>query len=242
MSISDNIARVHEIIANACARSNRNPEDITLVAVSKQKPSTVVLEAMAAGVQHFGENRVEESMQKIPAVMEHPDSIRGARWHMIGHIQSRKVKHVVPIFDTLHSVDSVKIAQKLSQLAQVADKTIIVMLEINISGEEAKHGFDLHNWQQSAEKREAFWQVFDELHQLPNLDIRGLMTMAPYYDNSEDTRPVFADLAALKETLSGDFGVTIPDLSMGMTNDYHIAIEEGATIVRIGRAIFGERI
>ena len=239
--IQDNILRLQDDIATTCAKANRDPSDVTLVAVSKRKPSTAIVEAMALGVLHFGENRVEEAMEKIPAVANHPDAVNTPVWHMIGHIQSRKAKYVVPLFDVVHSVDSLKIAEKLSDIAMKAEKTLLVMLEINISGEDAKYGFDMADWQLSKQKRESFWQVFLNIIKMPNLAVNGLMTMAPYSAAAEKTRPIFASLASLREELASDFEVSLPDLSMGMTNDYRIAIEEGATIVRIGRAIFGER-
>jgi pyridoxal phosphate enzyme (YggS family) len=239
LEIADNIARVQEKIAVACARVNRNPEDITLVAVSKTKPVEAVLAALEAGLRHFGENRVEESESKIPKV----NSLSGteAIWHMIGHIQGRKAKIVVPLFDIVHSVDSLKIAQKLSELAQATDKILPVLIEVNISGEVAKYGFEISNWKADTEEKAQFWDSFQTMLKLPNLEIRGLMTMAPFYDEKERTRPVFAGLAELREALSSDLTIELADLSMGMSNDYSVAIEEGATIVRIGQAIFGAR-
>lgn len=237
--IPDNIDRVRESIASACARAGRDPDSVTLVAVSKKKPQDHILKAIDAGVQHFGENRVEEAEAKIPAINQ--QATTRPVWHMIGHIQSRKAKTVAPLFDVVHSVDRLKIARKLSELAVEADRVIDVLLEVNISGEDAKYGFDVHHWQTDTKQRDAFWRDFEYMSQLPNLSIRGLMTMAPYVDEMEQTRPVFAGLAHLRETLRQHFETPLPDLSMGMTNDYPVAIEEGATIVRIGRAIFGER-
>lgn len=239
MSITDNLKRVHDEIATVCARVNRDPNEITLVAVSKTKPVSDILEAIDAGQQHFGENRVEEGMEKIPQVMEQTD--KSVTWHMMGHIQSRKAKQVVPLFDLIHSVDSVKLAQKLSRLAVENGQSINILLEANVSGEEAKYGFDGYNWHQNEQTKDRLWQEFDEILQLPNLIICGLMTMAPFVDNMEVIRPVFADLFALREDLSKSFKIPMPELSMGMTNDYQVAIEEGATIIRVGRAIFGER-
>lgn len=239
LEIADNIARVQEKIAAACARANRNPDDVTLVAVSKTKPTESVLAALEAGLRHFGENRVEESERKIPEV--NAQSENQAIWHMIGHIQSRKAKTVVPLFDVVQSVDRLKIARKLSELAQEADKILPVLIEVNISGEAAKHGFEVSSWKSDSEEKAQFWEAIQTMLKLPNLEIRGLMTMAPFYDEAERTRPVFAGLAELREALSSDLTVNLPDLSMGMSNDYSIAIEEGATIVRVGTAIFGLR-
>jgi pyridoxal phosphate enzyme (YggS family) len=239
IDISANLKAVQEMIATACARANRNPEEITPVAVSKTHPAEAVLAAIASGMRHFGENRVEEAEDKIPAVNAQVET--KPVWHMIGHIQSRKAKLVLPLFDRVHSVDTVKLAQKLSELAAVEKRILPVMIEVNISGEAAKYGFEVSDWQSKPDVKAAFWQEMETLLQLPNLEVRGLMTMAPFYDEMERTRPVFAAMTELREHLQADFHVSLPDLSMGMTNDYPVAIEEGATIVRIGRAIFGER-
>lgn len=239
VNIAENITRVQENIANACARANRKPDEVTLVAVSKRKPVEAISAAIEAGLRHFGENRVEEAESKIPLVNAQTEI--KPTWHMIGHIQSRKAKAIVPLFDIVQSVDRLKIARKLSELAQSADKILPVLLEVNISGEAAKHGFDVSHWQSNVEQKEHFWQEMQTMLALPNLEIRGLMTMAPFYDEVERTRPIFAGLAELQKALSTDFGITLADLSMGMSNDYSIAIEEGATIVRVGQAIFGSR-
>jgi PLP dependent protein len=240
IEIASNIADVQEQIAAAAARAKRSADEITLVAVSKTMPLELIEAALEAGLRDFGENRVEEAERKIPALnaklAEHP------RWHMIGHIQSRKVKSILPLFDVVHSVERLKIAQKLSEQAQEMGRVLPIFLEINISGEAAKDGFQALNWQKKPDVKALLWEEVQKVFALPSLEIRGLMTMAPYYDEIEATRPVFADLAALREALRQDFGAALPDLSMGMTNDYTIAIEEGATIVRIGRAIFGERV
>lgn len=236
--IDENIARVHEIIATSAGKANRSPDEITLVAVSKTIPVEAIEAAIAAGVHHFGENRVEEVEGKIKSLQT------GNRptWHMIGHIQSRKAKSILQLFDVVHSVERLKIAQKLSEQARIAQKTLPIFLEINISGEESKDGFEATNWHKNAAIKEQLWQDIEQVLALPNLEVRGLMTMAPYYAEAEACRPIFADLAALRDNLRADFEVDLPDLSMGMSNDYPVAIEEGATIVRVGRAIFGERL
>lgn len=239
IQIVDNIANVQETIATACVKANRNSDDVTLVAVSKQKPVDAILAAMQAGLTHFGENRVGEFTEKIPLVNNQVS--RKPTWHMIGHIQSRKAKDVVPLIDYVHSIDRLKIARKLSDLAQATNKTISALVEVNASGEAAKYGFEVSGWQDNEAVKDAFWQDMRAIMELPNLEIRGLMTMAPFYDNMEDTRPIFADVAALRACLQGELDISLPDLSMGMTNDYAVAIEEGATIVRVGRAIFGNR-
>ncbi len=238
-SINDNIQRVHEQIAVACAKVNRDPDNVTIVAVSKTHPVEAIISAIDAGLRHFGENRVEESLEKIPKISEMVNP--PVTWHYIGHIQSRQAKDIVPLVDVIHSIDRLKIARKLSRLAQESNRTLESFVEINISGESAKYGFEASNWKQNERVKAKLWQDLETIISLPNLKIRGLMTMAPFYDNMEDTRPIFADLAELREEVQSDFALDLPDLSMGMTNDFPIAIEEGATIVRIGRAIFGTR-
>lgn len=235
--IADNLTRVREQIAAACARVGRDPAEVTLVAVSKTHPPAAVLEAVAAGVQHFGENRVEESAAKIPAVQTDQPLV----WHMIGHIQSRKAKEIPPLFQVVHSVDTVKLAEKLSRLMVERGGKLDVLLEVNISGEASKAGFAAFGWQRDPARRDTLWQDVRQIAALPGLNLRGLMTMAPIVEQMEQVRPVFADLATLRVALAESLQHSLPDLSMGMTDDYPIAIEEGATLVRIGRAIFGER-
>lgn len=239
INIADNIAIVKEQIASACARVNRNETGVTLVAVSKTQPESLILDAIDAGLTHFGENRLEEAQIKVPAINQQLETV--PTWHFIGHIQSRKTKDVVPLFDVLHSIDRLKIARKLSDSGQKLERTIEIMLEINISGETAKYGFEASNWKVDAKIKEALWKNVSEICTMPHLNIRGLMTMAPFYDNMEDTRPIFAGLAELRDELQDSLDIALPDLSMGMTNDFPVAIEEGATIVRVGRAIFGQR-
>jgi PLP dependent protein len=237
--IAENILQVQKNIADACARANRNQAEVTLIAVSKTHPAQAVLEAIAAGAQHFGENRVEEAEIKIPAV--NGQISEPVTWHMIGHIQSRKAKDVVPLFQQVHSVDTLKLAGKLSELAVQAGKQLDVMLEVNVSGEEAKHGFSASGWADNQPVRAALWDEVGQIFKLSGLRVCGLMTMAPIVEDAEQARPVFVSLAALRLALIDSFKIELPDLSMGMTDDYLIAVEEGATLVRVGRAIFGER-
>lgn len=242
--IADNLGRVRETIAAACGRAQRDPASVTLVAVSKTQPPEAILEAVSAGVQHFGENRVEEASDKIPFVMNHP-MLKGypaaITWHMIGHVQSRKVKDVLPLFQVVHSVDSFKLAEKFSRLLAETHGTLDVLLETNVSGEASKSGLAASGWSSDPVVRARLWQEVQQIVELPGLRLRGLMTMAPIVEHSEQTRPVFESLAGLRAALAEAFRLPLPDLSMGMTDDYPVAIECGATLVRIGRAIFGER-
>ena len=239
--IARNLTHVQERIAEAAQRAGRDPAEVTLVAVAKTFPPEAVVAAYHAGVRHFGENRVEEGAAKIPAVHA---AITGPRpaWHMVGHVQSRKAEAVVAHFDYVHSVDRLKIALRLSRFAQEAGRTLPVLLECNVSGEETKFGFDLRGWEHDEARRSAFFAAVEEILALPGLSVQGLMTMAPLVADPETVRPVFVSLRALLDALRE----RLPahgwrHLSMGMTDDFEVAIEEGATLVRIGRAIFGRR-
>ncbi len=238
-TIAERVAAVQARIADACARALRDPAEVRLVAVSKQQPVDAIIAAFSAGVRHFGENRVEESEHKIPAVnAQVPDVVI---WHMIGHIQSRKAKEIPGMFQVVHSVDSLKLAEKLSRLAVEQGSTLDMLLQMNVSGEASKSGFEASGWQQDHSLRDALVRQVRQIAALPGLHLRGLMTMAPITKEMEAARPVFADLARLRGMLIDAVGVLLPDLSMGMTDDYPVAVEEGATLVRVGRAIFGER-
>ena len=239
--IEQNLFEVRERIAEAALRSGRDPEKITLVAVTKTHPVAAVIEAYQAGARDFGENRVEEGARKIPLCR---DALKGEQptWHMIGHVQSRKARAVVSVFDTVQTVDGVKLARRLSRFAVEAGRTIPVLLECNISGESAKYGFDVADWAGAEERRNAFFDAVREIVALPALSVRGLMTMAPLVLDPESVRPVFASMRVLLGACESRFPQQGWDeLSMGMTSDYEVAIEEGATVVRIGRAIFGAR-
>lgn len=239
MTIADNIERVRAEIAAACARAGRDPGGVTLIAVSKTHPAEAVLEAAACGVQHFGENRVEESTEKIPVV--NAKLAAPVTWHLIGHLQSRKAKDVPPLFGVVHSVDTLKLAGKLSRLLVESGGTLDILLEMNVSGEASKEGFDASGWAENAAVRDRVCRDVGEIAALPGLRVRGLMTMAPIVEQMEAARSVFASLRGLRDTLTETLGLALPELSMGMTDDFPVAIEEGATMVRVGRAIFGER-
>ena len=228
--IADNLAEVSERMAAAARRSGRQPDDVLLVAVSKTHPIEDIAAAMAAGQRDFGENRLEELWAKVDQAQAL--QLDAICWHMIGTIQSRKTREAVGPFVLIHSVDRAKIAARLSRDAEDAGNVMKVLLEVNVSGETSKHGFTPDELLAQA----------GELLALPGIHIAGLMTMAPFEAAPEATRPVFRSLRALRDQLvaaypAGDWH----ELSMGMTNDFEVAIEEGATIVRIGSAIFGSR-
>ena len=241
-NLERNLRSVQQRIADAAARAGRDPNEITLVAVSKTFPAEMILAAHAFGIRHFGENRVEEAVQKIPLVMRQlPDRQTtqppNITWHLVGHLQSRKVKDAAALFDCVQSVDSVRLAQRLSDRVVALGKTLPILLEVNVSGETSKYGF-------APTPRDAFFAAVNEILTLPNLDVQGLMTIAPIVAQPDDARPRSA-FRALRE-LRDELCARLPErawkhLSMGMTDDFQAAIAEGATIVRIGRAIFGQR-
>lgn len=240
VNIAHNLAVVQGRIAAACERSGRTPDTVTLVAVSKRKPAADVLAAAAAGVVHFGENRVEELSEKHAQVMSQVAS--RVVWHMIGHIQSRKTRHIPTLFDTVDAVDSMKLAEKLSAVVVAAERPPLpTLIEVNVSGEANKAGLAASGWQSDASVYAVVRHTVAQMTALPGLDVRGLMTMAPFVSDPELARPVFVALRELRDALVVDLDCPLPELSMGMTNDFEVAIEEGATLVRIGRAIFGER-
>ena len=239
MSIADNIKRVQDSLAKACASASRDPAEIVIVAVSKQKSAADILAAVEAGLQHFGENRVEEGRDKIEQV--NAAARRPLTWHMVGHVQSRKAKQALLWFDVVQSVDSLRLARKLSRLAQDRNRSLDVLLEMNVSGEASKYGFAACEWYHNNAVKDQLWQEVDEIAKLPHIHVKGLMTMAPFDADMESAPAVFADLSALRAELADSLGIPLPELSMGMTNDYPAAVKEGATMIRIGRAIFGER-
>ena len=243
MGLAENIARVQERIAAACARVGRAPSEVTLVAVSKTCSAEVVSETYRLGLRHFGENRVEEAREKIPDLKSDlPPSGRPTsdlHWHLVGHLQSRKAAEAVTLFDVIHSVDSVKLANKLSRLCIEAGRVMPVLLECNVSGEASKYGFPAAT---AADKARWIAGVEAILVEGVGVRVEGLMTVAPIVSQAQDARPAFRALRRLRDELASRFPQTDwRHLSMGMTDDFEIAIEEGATLVRVGRAIFGER-
>ncbi len=227
----------------AARRAGRTPEDITLVAISKALPLALVETLYQMGHRHFGENRADEGSQKLRAAREtfapEEDPII---WHMIGHIQSRKAKSVVTSFDHIHSLDSVRLAQRLSHFAAENGKTVPLLLECNISGEASKHGFEAAQSVTNTEQWETLTRAVTRIKELPYLEIRGLMTMAPIVNKPDAARPYFIAMRELRDRLATRFPASRwEQLSMGMSNDFEVAIEEGATLLRVGQAIFGER-
>jgi len=239
-SLERNLRAVGERIAEAAARAGRRPDAITLVAVAKTVPAEVIAAAWALGVRHFGENRVEEAEAKIPAVHALMGAGEGEpTWHMVGHIQSRKAKEVVRLFDFVHSVDSVKLVAELDKRAAAVGRTIPCLLEINTSGETSKYGVAGDIGPSDPVQAAAVLAVAQALAGAPHLRAEGLMTLGPRAAPEAHVRRCFQTLRRWQEYLSE----RVPQaqwqhLSMGMSDDFEIAVEEGATIVRIGRAIF----
>ncbi len=239
-TIEKRVQIVQNTIAEACLRVGRAPESVTLVAVSKLHSAEQVVEAVEAGLRHFGENRLEEALPKMSEVAQLTST--PIHWHLIGHVQPRKARHALAGFVMMHSLDSLKLAERLSFYAAQRGLFLDVLLEINVSGEEAKAGWRADRWRADPDQRQALWDDVLRILALPGLNVRGLMTMAPIVKQAEDARPVFVALRELREALARDFPASDwAELSMGMTDDYPVAVEEGATLVRIGRAIFGPR-
>jgi hypothetical protein len=226
-------------MAEAALQAGRNIHEISLIAVSKTFPLSDIEIAMDAGQMDFGENRVEEALGKMDALTG--KQATQPRWHLIGHVQSRKARDAAGRFHLIHSVDSLKLAQKLSQHCS-AGITQPILLECNVSGEASKDGFAVAGWERDASVREAFFAQVEPILALPNVPVQGLMTIAPIVATPADAQPVFASLRALRDALRERFPqADWRHLSMGMTDDFPAAIAEGATLIRVGRAIFGTR-
>jgi len=228
LELKQRLEHIKERIRQAAKSCNRNPDSIRLVAVSKTVPAETVKEAIEAGATILGENYVQDAREKFDALVHYPVS-----WHFIGHLQSNKAKYAVRLFDLIHSVDSLKLARALNKEAKKVDKIQPILVQVNISGEDTKSGI-------SAEDAPG---LISEISHLKNLSIKGLMTMPPYFYQPEKVRPYFAALRELRDQMKKQSlpNVSLEELSMGMTGDFEVAIEEGATLVRIGTAIFGER-
>ncbi len=224
MGLAQNFSAIQERIHGACARAKRDAASVLLLAVSKGMPPEMVNTAVDLGQNFFGENKVQEAKAKIPQCPSR------ARWHMIGHLQSNKCRDAVQLFEMIHGVDSLALAEELNKWADKLGKTMPVLLEVN-SGEATKFGF----------KSEEVMEQLAALNALPRLEIHGLMTIAPWKPEPEQVRPVFRALRELKVRCEHELGAPLPHLSMGMSGDFEVAIEEGATMVRIGTALFGPR-
>jgi pyridoxal phosphate enzyme (YggS family) len=225
--VTENLKEIRQRVDNACRRAGRNPETVTLIAVSKTKPAEMLQEAYDAGVRDFGENKVQEMMQKEEIL---PSDIR---WHMIGHLQRNKVKYLIGRTELIHSVDSLRLAEEISRLSVKNQLCTDILIEVNIAGEESKFGTS----------RQETFDLVRAAAQLPGICIRGLMTVAPYTDLPENNRGYFRKIRELSVDIAAENidNVHMDFLSMGMTGDFEVAIEEGATHVRVGTGIFGER-
>jgi pyridoxal phosphate enzyme (YggS family) len=225
--ITTNINKIKQRIAAAAARCNRAPDAIKLLAVTKTVPLPAIEQAIEAGITALGENYVQEAKEKIAVIGQR------VSWHMIGHLQTNKAKYTVNLFDYIHSVDRLELAAEINKRARLIDRKINILIEINVSGEKTKNGIT------TSETIE----LIKNVSMLESVSVKGLMTMAPYSTNPENSRPYFSELRNLRNKIisEGITNIQMEELSMGMTDDFEIAIEEGATIVRIGRAIFGQR-
>ena len=225
--ITENLEQVRKNIEEACRAVNRDPGEVTLISVSKTKPVSMLQEAYDAGSRDFGENKVQEIMDKYPQL---PSDIR---WHMIGHLQRNKVKYIVDKVALIHSVDSVRLAETIDKEAEKHGVIANILIEVNVAKEESKFGLMPEEVPEFVEKIAGF----------PHIHVKGLMTIAPFVENPEENRPIFAHLRKLSVDIAKKNidNITMSILSMGMTNDYQVAIEEGATMVRVGTGIFGAR-
>jgi len=231
MSIAQNVAQVRERIRAAANRAGRDASSVTLMAVSKTFPAESIREAYGAGIRVFGENRVQEFAGKADALRELMD----AHWHMIGHLQSNKAGKAAELFDGVDSIDSLKLAERLSEAARNAGKTLPILVEINVGGEAAKTGI--------APDSPELDRLLSDVPRLQNIQVRGLMTVPPYTEDPQGARPYFRRLRELRDQIAGRGlpGIGMDELSMGMSHDFEVAIEEGSTCVRVGSAIFGHR-
>lgn len=224
-SIAENLESVREQIASAAANSGRSADDVELVAITKTHPVEKVREAVEAGQTLFGESRIQEARAKIPELSSN------IRWHFVGHLQKNKVRQALPLFEMIHSVDSFALAQDINRIAEEEGLYPRVLLEVNVAGEGSKFGFAPDDLREQMEA----------LLGLSRLSIEGLMCIPPLAVESEDSRKFFVQVRELRDSLEKEFNMKLPQLSMGMTQDFPIGIDEGATLVRVGTAIFGER-
>lgn len=225
VNIKENLQRVQERIAQAALKVGRSPEEITLVAVSKKQSPEKIRQAADAGAGVFGENYVQEAQEKIP-LLDRP-----AQWHLIGHLQSNKVKFVVPLFTMIHTVDSLDLARVISQRAGMEGKIQQILIQVNVAEEESKSGTST----------EEALELAGKVSELPHISLEGLMTVPPFLDDPDQVRPYFVRLRDLRDKLNRYLPAPLRHLSMGMSHDFEVAIEESATLVRVGSAIFGPR-
>jgi PLP dependent protein len=227
--IADRVAAVRERIARAAERASRSPAEVTLVAVSKTHPAPAVREAFAAGVRDFGENRVQEAEGKVEATVDL--AATGLRWHLVGHLQSNKARRAAALFDVVESVDSIELGRRLAREAAAARRTLSTLIQVDLAGEETKFGLE----------EAQLFPALEALRDAPGLRVDGLMVLPPYLEDPVAARPFFRRLRALAERARSEGLIAGSELSMGMSHDFEAAIEEGATIVRVGTAIFGQR-
>lgn len=227
MTIRENMRAVEDRIAAACQEARRKPEDVTLIAVSKTKPVEMLREAYECGCRDFGENKVQELLDKYEVMP------RDIRWHMIGHLQRNKVKYIVDKVYLIHSVDSLRLAEEISKEAGKKNVCVNILVEVNVANEETKFGTTCEDAK----------QLVQDIAKLPNICVKGLMTIAPFVENAEKNRPFFSKLKKISVDIMGENidNITMENLSMGMTGDYEVAVSEGATCVRVGTGIFGAR-
>ena len=226
VDIAENLNSIQQRIAAACARAGREAASVRLLAVSKTHPPEAIRAAVEAGQLLFGENKIQEAKAKLPLC---PGK---ARWHFIGHLQSNKVRDAVELFEMIQGVDSLGIAKEISKRAEQAAKTMPILLEVNVAGEASKFGY----------APERLLAELNELNALPRIEIHGLMAIPPYAPVAEKARPYFKRLRELQGECEQILGAPLPELSMGMSGDFEVAIEEGSTLVRVGTALFGERV
>ena len=225
MNLAENLEKIQQRIHAACERAGRDPGSVTLLVVTKSQPPEVVAAAAQLGLSLFGENKVQEARAKIPLC---PAQLR---WHFIGHLQSNKCRDAVELFEMIQSVDSLSLAREIAKRAEQAARTMPVLLEVNVAGEASKFGY----------QPERLLAELKEINALPRIEVHGLMTVPPWSPEAEKTRPHFRRLREVKAQCEQILGAPLPDLSMGMSGDFEIAIEEGATMVRIGTELFGPR-
>ena len=227
MNIEENVKKIRKIIKETAKKCGRKEDEIILLAASKTQPVEKIIKAYGAGIRYFGENKVQEGIKKIEALSDYKD----IHWHLIGHLQTNKAKYAVKYYEMIHSVDRKNLVDELEKRAAKIDKIQDVLIEVNVGKEESKHGVF----------PEDLKSLFEYTLEKKHIKVHGLMCIPPYFEDKEKVRPYFRKLRELKEELEKSFNVKLHHLSMGMSHDFDVAIEEGATIVRIGSAIFGER-